>query len=40
MMMTTWDLMVDTESIARLIDGFVDSLNYADYGVKVKDFQE
>jgi transposase len=34
MMMTTWDSMVDSESIARLIDAFVNSLNLADYGVK------
>lgn len=33
-MMTTWDSMVDPESTARLIDGFVDSLDISDYGVK------
>lgn len=34
MMMTTWDLMVDPKSIAKLIDAFVNSLNLADHGVK------
>lgn len=34
MMMTTWDSMVDSESTARLIDAFVDSLTLADYGIK------
>lgn len=34
MMMTTWDSMVDPESIARLIDVFVNSLDLADYGIK------
>ena len=34
MMMTTWDLMVDSESTARLIDAFVDSLNLSDYEVR------
>lgn len=33
-MMTTWDSMVDPESTARLIDAFVDSLDFSDYGVK------
>ena len=40
MMMTTWDSMVDPESTARLIDAFVDSLNLADYNVKVVLCQE
>ena len=35
MMLTTWDSMVESESTARLIDAFVDSLNLADYNVKV-----
>lgn len=34
MMMTTWDSLVESDSTARLIDAFVDSLNLADYGVK------
>ena len=34
MMMTTWDSMVDSESTARLIDAFVDSLDLSKYGVK------
>ena len=34
LMMTTWDSMVDPESTARLIDAFVDSLAFSDYGVK------
>lgn len=33
-MMTTWDSMVGSESTARIIDAFVDSLNLEDYGVK------
>ena len=33
-MMTTWDSMVDSESIARLIDAFVDNLDMSEYGVK------
>ena len=33
-MMTTWDSMVDSESTARLIDAFVDSLDLSEYGVK------
>lgn len=33
-MMITWDSMVDSESTARLIDAFVDSLVLSDYGVK------
>ena len=33
-MMTTWDSMVDRESIARLIDAFVDNLDMSEYGVK------
>ena len=34
MMMTTWDSMVESDSTARLIDAFVNSLNLADYGIK------
>ena len=34
MMMTTWDSMVDSESTAKLIDAFVDSLDLSKYGVK------
>ena len=34
MMMTTWDSMVDSESTARLIDAFVDSLDLSKYGIK------
>ena len=34
MMMTTWDLMVDPESTARLIDAFVNSLDLSKYDVK------
>lgn len=34
MMMTTWDSMVESESTARLIDAFVNSLNLADYDIK------
>lgn len=34
MMMTTWDSMVDSESTARLIDAFVNSLDLSEYGVK------
>lgn len=33
-MMTTWDSMVDSESTARLIDAFVDSLDLSEYGIK------
>ena len=33
-MMSTWDSMVDSESTARLIDAFVDSLDLSEYGVK------
>lgn len=33
-MMTTWDFMVDPESMARLIDAFIDSLDLSDYGVE------
>lgn len=33
-MITTWDSMVGSESTARIIDVFVDSLNLEDYGVK------
>ncbi len=34
MMMCSWDSFVDPESIARLIDAFVDSLDLVKYGVK------
>ncbi len=34
MMMTTWDSMVGTESTARLIDAFMNSLDLGGYGVK------
>lgn len=34
MMMTTWDSMVESDSTARLIDVFVNSLNLSDYGIK------
>lgn len=34
MMMTTWDSMVDSDSTARLIDAFVDSLDMSEYGTK------
>lgn len=34
MMMCSFDTFVDTESIARLIDAFVDSLDLTKYGVK------
>ena len=34
MMMTTWDSLVDSDSTARLIDAFVNSLNLEDYEVK------
>ena len=34
MVLITWDDMVDSESMARLIDAFVNSLNLADYGKK------
>ena len=34
MMMTTWDYMVDSESPARLIDAFVNSLDLSNYDVK------
>ncbi len=34
MMMTTWDSMVESDSTARLIDAFVNSLNLSDYGIK------
>lgn len=33
-MMTTWGSLAELESIARLIDAFVDSLDLTDYGVK------
>ena len=34
MMFCSWDSLVEPESIARLIDAFVNSLNLAEYGVK------
>lgn len=34
MMFCSWDMMVDEESIARLIDAFVNSLDLSKYGVK------
>jgi len=34
MMMCSWDSFVDPESIARLIDAFVNSLDLMNYGVK------
>ena len=34
MMFCSWDSFVDEQSIARLIDAFVNSLNLADFGVK------
>ena len=34
MMMCSWDSFVDAESIARLIDVFVDSLDLSKYGIK------
>lgn len=34
MMMCSWDSLVDTESIARIIDAFVNSLDLVKYGVK------
>lgn len=34
MMFCSWDMLVDEESIARLIDAFVNSLNLSKYGVK------
>lgn len=34
MMVCSWDSFVDTESIARLIDAFVNSLDLTKYGVK------
>lgn len=34
MMMCSWDAFVDSESIARLIDAFVNSLDLTKYGVK------
>lgn len=34
MMMCSWDSFVEPESIARLIDAFVNSLNLINYGVK------
>ena len=34
MMMCSWDSFVDSESIARLIDAFVNSLDLVKYGVK------
>lgn len=34
MMFCSWDSFMDPESIARLIDAFVDSLDLSEYGVK------
>lgn len=34
MMFCSWDSFIDPESIARLIDAFVDSLDLSEYGVK------
>lgn len=34
MMLCSWDSFIDPESIARLIDAFVDSLDLSEYGVK------
>lgn len=34
MMFCSWDSFVDEQSIARIIDAFVNSLNLSDYGVK------
>lgn len=34
MMFCSWDSFVDEQSIARIIDAFVNSLNLADFGVK------
>lgn len=34
MMFCSWDMLVDEESIARLIDAFVNSLDLSKYGVK------
>ncbi len=34
MMMCSWDAFVEPESIARLIDTFIDSLDLKKYGVK------
>lgn len=34
MMVCSWDSFVSTESIARLIDAFVDSLDSTKYGVR------
>jgi len=33
-MMTTWDSMVDSESTARLIDAFINSLTLSNYDIK------
>lgn len=37
MMFCSWDMLVDEESIARLIDAFVNSLDLNRYGVKTPD---
>ncbi len=37
MMFCSWDMLVDEESIARLIDAFVNSLDLNRYGVKMPD---
>lgn len=34
MMFCSWDSFVDEQSIARIIDAFVNSLNLVDFGVK------
>lgn len=34
MMFCSWDMLVDEESIARLIDAFVNSIDLSRYGVK------
>lgn len=35
MMFCSWDTLVDEQSIARIIDAFVNSLDMNEYGVKV-----
>lgn len=35
MMICSWDAFVEPESIARLIDTFIDSLDLKKYGVKI-----
>lgn len=34
LMMCSWDAFVEPESIARLIETFIDSLDFRKYGVK------